>query len=261
MRHVFLVFPLLFCACVTVGGPKRPSGADAVEALLKARGEAFSGEFKVSVPQTELRVWLDGFSITPAMGLPTWLAFSPQGRVATARGVVVLLESEVGPIQRAALAAGFSVTALHNHFLREAPKIVFMHIGGRGSVDELTDQAKRLLGAITELRRGKGLQSGPTHLVNGLDGPALENILGVKAKIVEGVVKFGIERLDVELTDHGYPVDAMIGFNTSMAFQGTMKKAAVAGAFAMLEGEAEGVVRALTDGGLEVVGMHNEMVG
>src|SRR5262245_5956017 len=102
---------------------------DSVEALLRAQSAPIEGEFKVAVPQTDLRVTLDGFPLVPAMGLTTWIAFSPHGDAAMAMGDLVLLEDEVGPVQRAALAAGFKVTGIHNHFLRESPKVMYMHVG------------------------------------------------------------------------------------------------------------------------------------
>jgi hypothetical protein len=49
----------------------------------------------------------------------------------------VLFEDEVNPVMSAALDSGLQVTALHNHFFFDKPKVYFMHIGGEGSLEKL----------------------------------------------------------------------------------------------------------------------------
>ena len=259
-----MILPSLLLAAVAAAQtPPAVSSptASSLESLLKQEGQPVAGEFKVAVPQAELRVTLDGFPIVPAMGLTTWIAFAPHGSSAMAMGDLVLLEDEVGPVQRAALKAGFSVTGIHNHFLRERPKVMFMHVGAHGALDDLQERARRVFAAITEARKGKGLQAGPTKAPGALDAAALRKVLGGQPATADGVVKFVFGRPDVTLTERGMPVSAGLGFNTWMAFEGTMDKAAVSGDFAMLEGEVQAVVGALAGAGLEVTALHNHMVG
>jgi hypothetical protein len=244
-----------------VAASTAPAGADAVEALLQQGGAPLEGEFKVTVPQSDLGVTVDGFPIVPAMGLTSWIAFAPHGGSAMAMGDLVLLEDEVAPVQRAALAAGFSVTGIHNHFLRDKPKVMFMHVGAHGTLDTLTDGARRLFTAVSAARKGKGHESGPTTAPGSLDARALQKIVGGRPISADGVVKFVVPRPDVALTDGGHPVSAGMGFNSWMAFEGTMEKAAVSGDVAMLSGEVDSVVRAVAGGGLEVTALHNHMIG
>ena len=177
------------------------------------------------------------------MGLTTWISFSPQGRQTRAVAGIVLLEDEVGPIERAALTAGFSIVAIHNPFLREVPKVVILRLEATGALDALSDSARRLLDAIRQGRSAKGLQAGPTRLDSGLGAAALERDLGVRPQAVEGVLKF----------EFGRPP-----FVGSAAFQGTMEKAAVSGRLALPPARCAEAVRALVEGGLEVVSLVSE---
>ena len=59
-------------------------------------------------------------------------------------GDIVLLEDEVSPAMSAALDNGLEVTALHNHFFFESPRVMYMHIGGSGDPSKLADQIKSL---------------------------------------------------------------------------------------------------------------------
>lgn len=251
----------LSSAAPAVSASTQPAGADAMEALLKQGGGELESEFRVAVPQSELRVTLDGFPLVPAMGLTSWIAFSPGGGAALALGELVLLEDEAGPVQRAALAAGFTVTGLHNHFLREKPKVVFMQVSAHGALDALTDGARKLFAAVSEARQGKGLQSGPTTAPGALDAQALQKIIGGRPVVADGVVKFVVPRPDVALKQAGRPVSSGLGFHSWLAFEGTMEKAAVSGELAVLAGEAEGVERALAAGGVDASALHNHLIG
>lgn len=220
-----------------------------------------AGELKISVPQRELAVDVDGFAIVPAMGLTSWAAFTEHGKHAMVMGDLVLLEDEIGPVQRAALKTGLTVTALHNHFLRDKPKVMFMHIGGSGELSTLAAAVRATLDEIRRLRAEKGLVEKARPLESTLDPKELEKIFSHAGELKDGVYKTTIGRPDVPLKDMGSPVSSFLGFNTWAAFQGSKEKAAVSGDFAMLDREVDGVVRALVENGLEVTAIHNHMVG
>ena len=153
-------------------------------------------------------------------------------------------------------------TAIHNHFVRNRPNIIFMHMGGVGSAEVMAQKAKAVLDKVKEVRGGdpsKGTASSES-VENTLDTKRLDEILGHKAEMSKGVYKYTIGRPDVKLTEHGVPVSTFLGFNTWAAFQGTPDRAAVAGDFTMLENEVEPVLKALIKNGIEVVALHNHMV-
>ncbi|MBI3565390.1 MAG: DUF1259 domain-containing protein [Elusimicrobia bacterium] len=225
-------------------------------ALSRALGRPVAGqngEFKVSVPRTDLSVSVDGFRIVPAMGLTAWLAFAPHGEAAMLMGDLVLTEGELPRVQKAAVAAGLSVSAIHNHFLRDEPKVMFMHVGGVGRAEDLAASARKVLDAFAPK------PAAPAAARSSLDGAALDALVGHKGADDSGVHKIVIGRPDVVVRHGAAALDAFMGLNTWMAFQGTPERAAVAGDFAMLAPEVDGVIAALVAGGVQVAAVHNHM--
>jgi len=234
----------------------------AIERIIGIKGKSNNGEYKITIPQNDLDVKVDSFKIVPAMGLGTWVAFTPAGNGAMVMGDIVVTENDLGPVQQEIIKQGLTSTAIHNHFARNNPNIMFMHVGGSGSTELMAQKAKAVLDKVKEVRGGdpsKGTASGEA-VQNTLDTKKLDEIIGYKAEMNRGVYKYTIGRPDVKLTEHGVPVSTFLGFNTWAAWQGTPEKAAVCGDFTMLENEVEPVLKELIDGGIEVVALHNHMV-
>jgi hypothetical protein len=209
-----------------------------------------------------LNVMVDGFKIIPAMGLSTWVAFTPAKNGVMFMGDIVITETDLKPVQQEIIKQGLTSTAIHNHFVRNHPNIMFMLMGGSGSTEVMAQKAKAVLDKVKEVRGGdpsKGTASSEA-VSNSIDTKMLDGILGTKGEMTKGVYKYTIGRPDVKLTEHGVPVSTFLGFNTWAAFQGTPDKAAVAGDFTMLENEVEPVLKALIENGIEVVALHNHMV-
>ncbi len=234
----------------------------AIERITGRKGKSNNGEYKITIPQNDLDVKVDEFKIVPAMGLGTWIAFTPFKDGAMIMGDIVVTENDLGPVQQEIIKQGLTTTAIHNHFVRNNPNIIFMHVGGSGTTELMARKAKAILDKVNEVRGhdpSKGRASNEA-VENTLDTKKLDEILGYKAEMNKGVYKYTIGRPDVKLTEHGVPVSTYLGFNTWAAWQGTPEKAAVAGDFTMLENEVEPVLKALISGGIEVVALHNHMV-
>ncbi|HEU4903297.1 MAG TPA: DUF1259 domain-containing protein [Flavisolibacter sp.] len=245
-------------------GKRSGKGVDtaAIERIVGIKGKSNNGEYKITIPQNDLDVKVDGFRIIPAMGLATWVAFTPAGDGVMIMGDLVLTETDLKPVQQEIIRQGLTSTAIHNHFIRNHPNIVYMHVGGVGRTEEMAGKAKAVLDKVKEGRGGdpsRGTAS-DERVENTLDTKRLDEILGYKAEMSKGVYKYTIGRPDIQLLEHGIPVSTFLGFNTWAAFQGTPEKAAVAGDFTMLESEVEPVLKALIENGLEVVALHNHMV-
>jgi hypothetical protein len=237
-----------------------PLDTAAIHRITGVAGTASGREYKVSVAQNDLDVRVDGFLIVPPMGTGSWAAFTPTADGAMLMGDIVLLPAEIGPVQRTALEHGLHVTGLHNHFVRDEPHVMFMHIHGMGSTDELARGVRAVLDRVAELR-GHSPSAAPAASVPGaLDTARIASILGHHGDLGRGVYRVTVGRPDVRLMDQGVPVSSFLGFNTWAAFQGTPERAAVAGDFAMLEDEVEPVIEALARSGIEVVAVHNHMV-
>jgi hypothetical protein len=247
------------------GTNKLPNGSLdtlAIEQIIGVKGKSNKGEYKVTIPQNDLSIMVDGFKIIPAMGLGTWVAFTPAGNGAMVMGDIVVTETDLKPVQQEIIRQGLTITAIHNHFVRNHPNVMYMHLGGSGSTEAMAQKARAVLDKVREVRGGdpsKGTGSNET-VQNTLDTKQLDQILGYTAEMSKGVYKYTIGRPDVNLREHGVPVTTFLGFNTWAAFQGTPDKAAVAGDFTMLENEVAPVIKALVENGIEVVAVHNHMV-
>jgi hypothetical protein len=216
--------------------------------------------FKVSLPRSDLSVTAGGVKLTPGMGLTSWASFKRVGDHTMVMGDQVLLEDQVNPVMSAALENGLEVTALHNHFLWDQPKVMFMHIGGMGDESKLASAIGKVFAKTRETAGGKGevpnADIDPSKST--LDGAKLEAILGSKGVLKDGVLKFTFGR---ETKMAGHPVGNAMGVNTWAAFAGSNERAVVDGDFAMLEGELQGVLKALRRVNVLVAAIHQHMVG
>jgi hypothetical protein len=232
-----------------------------IEQLTGVKGELNTqeGVFKVSVPRTDLAVTTAGVKMTPPMGLTSWAAFQQVGPQTIVMGDIVLLEDQVNPVMSVALTNGLAVTALHNHFFWDTPKVMFMHIGGMGSAETLAGAVGKVFATIKETSGGKGTvphaELDPAR--TSLDPKPVEEILGVKGQMANGVYKVTIGRAT---NMHGHDVGNTMGVNTWAAFVGSDDTAVVDGDFAMLESELQPVLQALRDAGINIVAIHQHMI-
>jgi hypothetical protein len=188
---------------------------------------------------------VDGFKIIPAMGLGTWIAFHPNKRRRNDNGGYYSYRNRSKTRATGGDQARLTITAIHNHFVRNHPNVVYMHVGGSGKTEMMAQKAKAVLDKVKEIRGGdpsKGTASSEA-VTNTLETTKLDEILGYKAEMSKGVYKYTIGRPDVKLKEHGTAVTTFLGFNTWAAFQGTPDHAAVAGDFTMLEDEVAPLLR------------------
>jgi hypothetical protein len=195
------------------------------------------------------------------MGLGTWAAFTESKAGAMVMGDTVLFEDEVNPVISAALDNGLNVTALHNHFFFDHPKVYFMHIEGEGTVDRLATAVRKLYDKIKEVRAASpqpkdsfGPQSLPEK--NSISAEPLNTIFGMNSEVNNGMVKFTIGR-PAEM--HGINIDKEMGVNTWIAFAGVDDNAVVDGDFAVSEDELQSCLKALRVAGINIVAIHSHM--
>lgn len=233
---------------------------ETLKSQLGMEGTEEDGQFKITVPQNDLDVMVDGFKIIPPMGLGSWVAFAPTSGQPMVMGDIVVTEKDLKPIQQEVIRQGLTVTAIHNHFIRNEPDVMYMHIGGMGEEEELAKGVKAVLDKVTEIRGGNPADAAISTVENTLDTAMLDSILGYNGEMNHGVYKVTIGRPDVDLKEHGAPVSTFLGFNTWASWQGTPERAAVAGDFTMLADEVAPVIKALVENDIEVVAVHNHMV-
>jgi uncharacterized protein DUF1259 len=235
-----------------------PLDAARIEQLTGAKGawNDKEGVFKVSFPRTDLQVTVAGVRLTPPLGLTAWAAFTRVGTHAAVMGDMVLTEDQVNPAMSAALDNGLEVTALHNHFLWEQPRVLFMHIGGMGDEAKLAAAVGKVFGAMKQ--PGPVPQASIDPARTDLDPKKIEAVLGRKGELANGVYKVVIGR---QTKMAGHPMGNAMGVNTWAAFAGSDGQAVVDGDFAMLENELQNVLKALRRAGINVVAIHQHMSG
>jgi len=243
----------VFAVSLAVSGAAQTTGA-------KGKLDEKEGAFKVSVPRTDLAVTAAGVRLTPPLGLTSWASFQRAGARAMVMGDLVLLEDQVNAVMSAALDNGLEVTALHNHFLGDTPKVMFMHIGGTGDEAALATAVGKVFARIKDTSGGRGeLPKGDVDPAKTtLDPAKIEAVLGHKGELAGGVYKVVIGR---STHMHGHEVGATMGVNTWAAFAGSDETAVVDGDFAMLESELQGVLKALRGAGIAIVAIHQHMAG
>lgn len=253
---------LLFCEAGTASPAenRRPDSA-AIEKATGATGawNQEEGVFKVSVPRTELSVTAAGVRLTPALGLTTWAAFQGAGDQTMVMGDLVLLEDQVSPVMDIALENGLEVTALHNHFLWDSPKVMFMHIGGMGGEARLAAAVGKVFAKIQEpIEKRAASEAKIDPATTSLQIERIASILKVKGQLKDGVYKIVVGR---KTTMHGHTVGNAMGVNTWAAFAGSDARAVVDGDFAVLATELQEVLKTLRMADIHVVAIHNHMVG
>src|SRR3954451_22695060 len=129
----------------------------AIERLTGLKGtlNEKEGVFKVSFPRKDIAATVAGVKMIPDLGLTAWAAFTHAGEHTMVMGDIVLLEDEVNLVMSAALDSGLEVTALHNHFLWESPRVMFMHIGGTGEEAALAKAVGSVFGTLKQVMQFK----------------------------------------------------------------------------------------------------------
>src|SRR5437868_11484215 len=122
---------------------------------LKGKMNEKEGVYKITFTRSDVKIVVDGWTMPPFMGLGTWAAFTETKNGAMVMGDTVLFEDEVNAAMSVALDNGLSVTALHNHFFFDQPKVFFMHIEGEGSVDDLARAVTEMYDSINAIRGPK----------------------------------------------------------------------------------------------------------
>lgn len=177
-------------------------------------------------------------------------------------GDTVVFEDEVDAAMDAAFASGLSVTALHNHFFYDNPRVFFMHIEGHGDTEDLARAVRAVWDNIKAVRARRPQPAqwfgGNVPVSGSINRESIENILGHPAPATGSVLKMTVAR---EGTMQGVSVGGSMGLTTWAAFVGTDELASVAGDFIMTVGEVQPVLRALRAGGIHIVALHNHMVG
>src|SRR5436305_6614562 len=134
---------ILILAATAAFGQEMPADYASVLKTLGKQGDYKANVLKINIPRNDLKVSIDGSATPTPFGFGGWLAMTKgDGGNDVMMGDLVLLEDEVNPVMSALLDHGLEVTALHNHFFFESPRIFYMHVHGNGQALDLIRNAK-----------------------------------------------------------------------------------------------------------------------
>lgn len=266
-----LVLALLGGACrddadkanpsTAAGQESPPSATDwqPVESALGRPGEAMPGGVqRYSFPRSDLKVTLDGITLQAGFALGSYAAFLPSAEGTVVMGDLVLTEPEVAPVITKLQEQGLDVTAIHNHLLREQPKVMYVHYMGHNA-----DPAVLARGVRAALEASATPLSAPSSTTPqgdlGFDSAELDRILGRTGKTSGGLHKYSIARAEPVTMDKT-PLPAATGVATVINFQPLgAGRAAITGDFALLDPEVAPVTRTLRKNGIDVTAVHSHM--
>jgi Domain of Unknown Function (DUF1259) len=229
---------------------------------LKGKFNEKEGVYKVTFPRNDVKIIVDGWTMPPFMGLGTWAAFTKGVHTeAMVMGDTVLFEDEVNAAMSAALDNGLSVTALHNHFFFDQPKVYFMHIEGEGTVDKLAGAVRKVYDTVKQTRAANpqpkdSFGARPLPEKNSIGAAPLNEIFGAQGEAKDGMVKFTFGR---PAQMHGVTLGNDMGVNTWAAFAGSDDNAIVDGDFAVTEDELQPVLKSLLKERINIVAIHQHM--
>ena len=217
------------------------------------------GAYRVGLPRADLHVTVAGVTLKPALALGSWVALKQvSDTAAMLMGDLVLLEREVAPVLGRLQEAGIEETALHNHLLHESPRVLYLHIAGRGTPAKLAAAVHAAL-SLT----GTPFGAPPAAAPDGgfaIDTAQIAGILGYHGKVNGGVYQLAVPRAE-QVTAEGIDIPASMGLATAINFQPTGGgHVAITGDFVLIGSEVDAVIPALESNGIAITALHSHML-
>ncbi len=260
MKTLFLICAI---GCAKIGLASAALDPVKIDQITGLKGKLSEKEnvYKVSWPRADVKVAVDGWTMPPFMGLGTWAAFTETKEGAMVMGDTVLFEDEVNAAMMTALDNGLNVTALHNHFFFDHPKVFFMHIEGEGSIEQLAGAVKKMYDAIKQVRAGnsqpkESFGKGTLPDKNSISAGPLNQVFRSEGESKDGMVKFTFGR---SAQMHDTTIGNAMGLNTWAAFAGSDDNAMVDGDFAVTEDELQPTLKSLLKQNIAIVAIHQHM--
>jgi len=260
MKLFSIAGALIIGLASTASAQDIPAEYQQVLTTVGKQGDFKANVLKVNIPRNDVSVTVAGVKTPTPFGFGGWIAMTKGTGMDVMMGDLVLSQDEVNPVMSALLDNGIEVTALHNHFFWDEPRMFYMHVHGHGTPAELARKVKPALDLIGKNTQHPAAAAATTSPAATLDVATLARIVGTEGEQSGAVYKITIGRDDLKLAEMGAPINARMGLNTWAAFVGTNENAAIAGDVAMLASEMPAVLKTLRKNGIDVVAIHHHML-
>lgn len=260
------VFGSLFLGGVTVGfsmavmAAVPPQARVSIDRITGGKGAyvADDGAYRVIFPREEATIVTDDRTLSPGLGLNSWVAFtSAIHHEAILTGQFLLLEDEVNAVLTMALDAGLEVTGLAATSIFDGPRLQTLDVTGFGTFENLAGAFRKGLDEVRRVRRAttrpkSALPEVPT--TSAIDAAPLDAVLSMKGVVTEGVYRAAIGKRALL---HGELVGREMGMSTWFSFAGTNGRAVAQGEIVETAGDLKKVLKALRVGGINITSIRN----
>jgi biotin operon repressor len=251
-------------AVSTTAAPSAPTvDWNAVDAAVGRKGDVLPGDVhRYGFARSDLKVTLDGVALKPGFALGSYAAFAATSKDVVVMGDLVLLETEVSPVMAKLQEQGLEISAVHNHLLRDQPKVMYMHYLGHSADAVALARSLHTALAASATPLGAPAASPPTTAADlGFDPAAVDQILGRTGTTGGGLQKYSIARAEtLTMAGTDLHLTPALGVGTVINFQPLGGgKAAITGDFALAGAEVAPVARTLREKGIEVTAVHTHM--
>ena len=240
-----------------------PTWQDKVDAIIGWKGQSMPDNVLRFTLVPKLTVDVFNRHVYANLALDGYAAFHAEGSRTLVVAEIVAAESQVDDVVNAAVKAGFTVSAVHNHLVHDSPRVMFVHMSGYGDPSMLAQGVKAALAATRVGVHTDEDSKDSDDRAPGLNQPALDAILKTTGMPVDGVLEYSFERPE-NFTLDGHALPASMGPESEIHFQ------ALAGGqsfevaeFALQENEVKKVTAYLEAHGqnVRVSALHNHFVG
>ncbi len=261
VKSLTLCLVLLGASVAAQQTPAAGLNTAGIDQVFGATGQMQGDVYRLGFPRTDLSVTVHGITVRPGLALGSWAAFRKAGGQAVVHGDLVLLESEVNPVISRLEDNGLQITAVHNHLLDEAPRLMYVHYWGQGPEAALAASLRfALLASKTPLGPAAAPAPGAPAPDAGFDVDAFQQTLGRTGAVRGGVLSVSVPRPE-KITMMGVELPPAMGMATAINVQSAGNgRVAATGDFVMIDDEVNPIVKALRAHGISVTALHNHML-
>ena len=220
--------------------------------------------YKVILPRSEATIVYDYQTLSPNLGLNSWVAFkSGMHDQAILTGQLLLLDDEVDSAISAALDARLDVTGLASSAVFDGPRLQTMDVTATGTFQDLAAGFRRCLDQIQQVRRARAGGRPDTTvpdapIESSIDPAPLDAVLSMKGAAIGGAYRAAI---GTNALLRGEEVGREMGMSTWVSVAGTNDHAIAHGEFIARMDDLQRVIRALRAKGLSVTSIRNHTLG